>query len=187
MVNFAGRRLSIVTAVMAAATLPGCERPVSHPAAEAGRRTPVALGELSAEGLGRVLRDGSARATVVNVWATWCLPCREEFPDLLRFGRDYRARGVRLLLISADFAGRRRQAEEFLAGHGVDFTSYLKVGPDMEFIDALSKDWSGSLPATFVFDGNGVLRASFEGKIDYETVVAGVEPLLRSGDAREGG
>jgi thiol-disulfide isomerase/thioredoxin len=106
-------------------------------------------------------------AVVVNVWATWCLPCREEFPDLMRLHRQYRDRGVELVLVSADFADRLPEARRFLKAQGVDFPSFLKVGDDMEFIDGLSPKWSGALPATFVYERGGKLKFFHEGKVTY--------------------
>ncbi len=136
------------------------------------------LENLSVASLTEELRARRAPATVVNVWATWCLPCREEFPDLLRVAREYRARGVRLVLISADFPDRRAEVVRFLAGQGVDFPSYLKDGPDMEFIDALSPQWSGALPATFIFGDGGELRWFVEGQVHYETLRDALSRIL---------
>ena len=119
--------------------------------------------------LGAVRAPG-AEVVVVNVWATWCAPCREEFPDLVRLGRTYQDRGVRLVLVSADFDDQVPAARSFLAKHGVDFVSYLKTGDDMAFIDALSPQWTGALPATVVYDGRGNRRWFHEGKADYATL-----------------
>ena len=124
-----------------------------------------------------------AGAVVVNVWATWCLPCRKEFPDLLRAAGDYRASGVRLVLVSADFDDNTQAAREFLARHGVDFPSYLKTGTDMEFIDSLSPRWSGALPATFVFDRAGTLRDFWEGEASYDTFAARIRAVVEAGPA----
>lgn len=164
--------------------LPACGGAFEPPADAAREGGAAALVTLTADGVRRALVEGDG-VTVVNVWATWCMPCREEFPDLLRLERDYRDRGVRLMLVSADFADRRAEVVGFLAAQGVAFTSYLKDGPDMEFIDALSKDWSGSLPGTFIFDGDGVLRRSFEGKTDFATLSGAVEEILAR-DPKEG-
>ncbi len=123
------------------------------------------------------VRAPGANVVVVNVWATWCIPCREEFPDLLRLRRSYRDRGLRLVLVSGDFPSERDAALGFLAEQGVDFPTYLKEGGDMEFIDTLDKRWSGALPATFVYDSSGTLRHFREGKTsyaDFETMVQGV-------------
>ncbi len=133
---------------------------------------------LSADALRGLLRDGSAPATVVNVWATWCLPCREEFPDLVQLEREFRPSGVRVVLVSADFPDRRGEVEAFLAEQGVGFRTFLKQGPDMEFIDTLSAQWSGALPGTFVFDARGALQWSVEGKTDLPTLRRVVETVL---------
>ena len=119
----------------------------------------------AAEILAEVRRPG-ARATVINVWASWCVPCREEFPDLMRLERAYRDRGLRLLLVSADFDSA--DARKFLVQQGVGFSSFFKTGDDMSFIDALHSKWSGSLPATFVYDSTGRLVSFWEGRADYQ-------------------
>jgi thiol-disulfide isomerase/thioredoxin len=113
---------------------------------------------------------------LLNVWATWCAPCREEFPDLLRVGREYRARGLRLVLVSADFASE--EVGRFLAGQGVDFVTYLKQGDDMRFIDGLDPRWSGALPATIVYDGAGRPLWFRQGRSTYDTLKTRIEEAL---------
>jgi thiol-disulfide isomerase/thioredoxin len=101
------------------------------------------------------IRKPGARAVLVNVWATWCEPCREEMPDIVRAYRANKAEGLRLVLVSSDDQDNRAEAEKFLASQGVDVDSFLKVGDDMAFIDGLEPRWSGALPASFIFDGRG--------------------------------
>jgi thiol-disulfide isomerase/thioredoxin len=125
-----------------------------------------------------------AKAVLVNIWATWCGPCRDEFPDVLRIRRDLGAQGVRVILVSADFDDSRDEAVKFLAGMGVDFPTFIKVGKDEEFIDGLAKEWTGTLPATLVYDGQGTLRDLREGKQTYDTFRGMVEKVLRDGSAR---
>ena len=180
------RPLSALAAVLVAVVALGC-REASHAAAPATSApvtaSPASLPELrtvTAAELRAVIAAPGASAVLVNVWATLCLPCRKEFPDLLRAAADYRARGVRLVLVSADFDDNAAAAREFLARHGVDFTSYLKTGSDMEFIDALSPKWSGALPATFVFDGTGTLRDYWEGEVGYEFFAARVRAVIEA-------
>jgi len=121
---------------------------------------------VTVEELIREIRKPGNGPVLVNVWATWCPPCREEFPDLLRLKRAYEERGLRLLLVSADFDDRG--AQRFLADHGVDFVTYLKTGDDMVFINALDARWSGALPATFVHDAQGAPRFFRQGRMTYE-------------------
>lgn len=135
--------------------------------------------------LAEVRRPG-ASAVIVNVWATWCLPCREEFPDLVRVGRDYAARGVRLVFVSTDFGSDREQAGKFLAQHGVPGPSFIKKeGSDMDFIDGIDPRWSGAIPATFVYDGSGRARWFHEGRTDYAALKSKIDEVLATPSAPE--
>jgi thiol-disulfide isomerase/thioredoxin len=120
-----------------------------------------------------------AAAVLVNVWASWCEPCREEMPDLIRFYRDHRAQGLRLVLISADDDDQRGEVERILGALGFDGPAFIKHGNDMTFIDALDPRWKGALPATFLFDGRGTRSRSWLGAVTYDDLRARVSGLLR--------
>jgi thiol-disulfide isomerase/thioredoxin len=126
-----------------------------------------------------------ASAVLINVWATWCDPCREEMPDILRFYRESRGRGLRLVLVSADVAEDRGKAAAFLRGLGVDFVTFLKEGDDMAFIDGLDTAWSGALPASFLFDGAGVRRHTWSGKVTRAELRAQLDRLIGTPDSIE--
>lgn len=138
---------------------------------------PVLIAATAAEVLAAVRAPGAA-VTLVNVWATWCVPCREEFPDLLRLRQAYAGRGLRVLFVSGDFDGERAQVDTFLREQGIEFATYLKAGSDMEFIDAFDPQWTGALPATFIYDRHGTLRHSLLGKSSYATFEAKVKSAL---------
>ncbi len=112
------------------------------------------------------IRKPGAKAVLVNVWATWCEPCRDEMPSLLRFFREHRAEGLRLVLLSVDDEANRDRVVAFLASQGVDFTTWIKHGDDKAFIHALDPEWSGSLPASFLFDGHGKARQRHYGSVN---------------------
>ena len=139
--------------------------------------SPVTAGELH-----DVVRDSEARVVLVNVWATWCQPCLEEFPDLLRIEREYRGRGVKLILVSGDFDTEVPNVVKFLSRQGVDFPTYIKAGSDMEFINTMNSEWSGALPATFVYDGGGHLARFWEGKASYAVLEQAVLEVLQKRD-----
>ncbi len=121
------------------------------------------LREIDAVELLELVRRAEASVVLVNVWATWCLPCHEELPALVRLREEWREGGFELILVSADFPSDVDDVREFLGRHGVDFRTYLKVGDDMVFVETLEPDWSGRLPASFVFDARGRLRDFWEG------------------------
>lgn len=124
------------------------------------------------------VRASKAKVSIVNLWATWCGPCRKEFPDLMRFYRAYKDRGVALFLVSSDFASESDMTKTFLAEQGVDFTSWLKNEKDEEFINGFDPEWGGGLPATFLYDGSGQRRHSFLGTVTYESLEKEVTALL---------
>jgi thiol-disulfide isomerase/thioredoxin len=125
------------------------------------------------------IKAPGASAVLVNVWATWCEPCREEMPDLIRFYRDHRPQGLRLVLISADDDDQRAEVGRLLGALGFDGPAFIKRGNDMTFIDALDPHWKGALPATFLFDGRGTRSRSWLGAVTYDDLRARVSGLLR--------
>lgn len=128
--------------------------------------------------LAQKVKKLGAPLVLVNVWATWCAPCVEEFPMLVQVGRRYQKRGLKLVFISSDFPEAKDQALAFLKKQGAPFPSYLKTGSDQAFIDSFDKDWSGALPASFIFDADGELRYFWQGKVSEKVITAAVEELL---------
>lgn len=117
---------------------------------------------------------------VLNFWATWCIPCREEFPDLLRLRRTYREKGLELLFVSIDNSKKSLpQVGTFLRQEKVDFPTYIKhTTNDEAFINSINKDWSGALPATFIYDREGRLIHSRIDAQSFEQLSRLVVPLL---------
>lgn len=134
--------------------------------------------QASHEKLAEVIRSSPAELSVVNFWATWCVPCRQEFPDLIRIGKDYADRGVQVIFVSADFEEDLPVARDFLKEQKVTDKTYIKTGNDQAFINAFSENWSGALPATFIYEKGGKLREFWEGKSTYEELAARIEQLL---------
>lgn len=124
--------------------------------------------------------DEAGDVTVLNFWATWCIPCRREFPHFVRFGRDMEDRGVRVLFISMDFASSFPSVRRFLKKQGVPWVSYVTKGKMKDFVKSMGADWSGALPATFVYDGDGKLRDFTEGRLSHEDLQRRVLKILEA-------
>jgi len=148
-------------------------------AAEPGPPVRVAVAVAEPPAIMAAVKAPGAQAVLVNVWATWCEPCREEMPDLVRFYRDNRAKGVRLVLISADDDDQRDEVARVLGALGFDGPAFIKRGNDMTFIDALDPGWKGALPATFLFDGHGGKKRSWLGSVTYDDLRTRVSGLLK--------
>jgi len=157
------------------------EPPAAAKSAEVKALDPARLTfvAVAPDSLGKVIAaNAGAKGTLVNVWASWCQPCRYEFPEIVRLARAYEAQGLHVVFVSADFAEDLPSARAFLAEQGVDWPTYYKIGDDQAFINALDPKWTGALPGSFVFDAQGVLRDSWEGKATYAAFEKRVRPVL---------
>lgn len=105
---------------------------------------------------GLMKRDGS-RPLLVNFWATWCIPCREEFPDFVKIDSEYRPKGLDFIAISLDdLVDLKTEVPKFLKEMKATMPVYLLNVPDPEpAIAAVDRDWNGTLPATFLYDQQG--------------------------------
>lgn len=119
------------------------------------------------------------KAVLVNVWATWCAPCIEEFPYIVDLKQKYEDK-LHVIFISADFPSQREKALEFLKEQSVDWTTYFKTGKDQPFIEAISNDWSGALPFTKILDKEGNLVTSWEQGAEYEKFERHIEKAINN-------
>jgi len=145
---------------------------------DASERAGTPLIEVTGPELVERIRARGARFVVVNVWATWCGPCREEFPYIQRVTRSFADRGVDLVFVSTDFEAERPAAVEFLEGQGADLPSLVKTGPDEAFIEALSPAWTGALPFTVIFDAEASPVKAWQGRVEEEDLRDTLQELV---------
>lgn len=127
----------------------------------------------------RMLASHKGQVILVDFWATWCAPCLEELPQLVRLEAKYRAHGLRLIPISCDEPEDESKALSFLRKAGVSFPGYRKqVADDEKFILSVDPKWSGALPALFLYDRTGRLVRSFVGEADLSAVEKAIHKLL---------
>jgi thiol-disulfide isomerase/thioredoxin len=128
---------------------------------------------------GKLLEQHKGQVVLVNFWATWCAPCRKEMPLLVEMEKKLRAKGLRMVTVSADEVEDKAQALEFLTEHSVAAPVYLKnVEDDDAFIESISPDWSGALPALFLYGRDGKLAKSWVGETEMAELEAAIRELL---------
>lgn len=128
-------------------------------------------GELDAAGLMSLVaaRAAEGKVVLVNFWATWCEPCREEFPDLVRLEKELGPRGLAIVGMSTDFSSQTAAVESFLASTSPNFPNYRrKSGSDEQtFIDAVDRGWGGELPFSVLYGRSGAKAKVLSGKHTY--------------------
>jgi peroxiredoxin len=170
------RRLLLVLLMTAPS---GCGQEVDRFRAPAvGDPAPAAYGAPTLAG--DTVRLAQLRGTPVmlNVWATWCAPCREEMPGLQALHERYGARGLRVVAVSVDARGSESTIETFIREYGITFTILHDVAEDV------SRQFRTlGVPETFLIDSDGVIAHRWIGKFDpiAADVTARVEALLDAG------
>lgn len=127
----------------------------------------------------QLLASHKGSVLLVNFWATWCAPCREEMPLLVELERKHRSKGLRMVTVSCDEPEDQRKAAQFLAQHQVPQPAYLKrAAEDEKFINFVDGKWSGALPALFLYDRSGRMARSFIGETDVAVLDQAIRKLL---------
>jgi thiol-disulfide isomerase/thioredoxin len=127
----------------------------------------------------KLIAQHRGKVVLVDFWATWCVPCRKEMPELVRLESRLRSKGLELITISADEPEKQSEAEAFLAQHNVPAPAYIRrANDDDKFINSIDTKWSGALPAIFVYDKSGRKVKMFVGETSINDVEAAVNKLL---------
>jgi len=141
--------------------------------------------EVDAEGLKKLLRRsggdaGDARPLLVNFWATWCEPCRKEFPDLVKIDAEFRPRGLEFVVVSVDDVSEiKAGVPAFLRLMRASMPAYLLNAADTDAaVTAVDPAWGGELPATFLFDRDGKVAFRHTGLVKPAELREALEKLL---------
>ena len=143
---------------------------------------PSDIREINLDGLKKIIqRDPKdTRPMLVNFWATWCDPCREEFPDLVKLDGDYRGKGLNFVSISLDDVSDIKSIvpkflNEMKATMPVVLLNVNDPEPAIKVVDAT---WDGQLPATFLYDKDGKVIFKHFGRIQPADLRAAIDKEL---------
>jgi len=115
------------------------------------------------DGKSVTLADFKGKVVVVNLWATWCAPCKVEMPTLSRLAATYQAQPVEVMAISIDKEDKLAEAKAFI-GANRPLKFYSDVGMALPF--AFDPRAEG-FPTTIIYDKRGVERARLAGDADW--------------------
>lgn len=116
---------------------------------------------------------------LINFWATWCVPCVEEFPDLVKIDKEYKGK-IDFITVTLDFEEELDAAvPKFLAEMKAEMPTFLLVTPDeTAAIKSVSKDWQGGLPFTVLYKPNGEMVYSHQGVVKHAVLTGEIDKLL---------
>ncbi len=115
-------------------------------------------------------RNGRDTVYVVNFWATWCAPCVKELVHFEKLQQQYRKEPLKVLLVSTDFKSKLESSvRPFVKRHNLRNEVFLlNERNQATYIDRISRDWSGALPATLVVQPAKHIRKLYEREFSYE-------------------
>lgn len=129
---------------------------------------------LNLQGKPQALNSYQGKVLVVNFWATWCPPCRDEMPELSEFLQDYAEKNVVVLGIAVD---ELDLVNTFLHSSPVSYPILIadENSPDL---NRLLGNGQGILPYTVIINTDGMVTKTFFGRINKTLLEAAVQPLL---------
>jgi thiol-disulfide isomerase/thioredoxin len=148
----AGTKAAHKPAGTKAAHKPAGTKAAHKPATKQAAKSAAGPTAINADELQALLKRDDSRPLLVNYWATWCDPCRDEFPDLVKIDAQYRAKGLDFIAISLDdLVDLKTEVPKFLRLMKAKMPVYLLNMADPEpAINMIDRNWGGALPATFL-------------------------------------
>ncbi|MCC7333655.1 MAG: redoxin domain-containing protein [Pirellulaceae bacterium] len=125
------------------------------------------LAAISPTDLHQQLTKPSDKYRLVNVWATWCIPCVEEMDDLVTIHRMYRGREFELITISADDPASKDKAQKVLKNKHCSARNFMvEIKNQDELFDAVDPEWQGAVPYTMLISPAGEVVHRVHGEFD---------------------
>lgn len=119
---------------------------------------------VSPDGKKLMLKDYRGEVVVINIWATWCVPCREELPLFETMYKRVAGKNVVFLAIAIDIKATQDEINTFARKQAVTFPVYLaRIG------NVTSRYWTWGVPATYFVDKKGAIVARSVGPRDWSS------------------
>ena len=136
---------------------------------------------IDADGYQKILQKYHGKPLIITFWATWCEPCRAEFPMLNELITEYQPKGLKVVGINLDDDGDLILTRRFIARYKPSFPSYRKrAGGEQAFAETVLPGWKGQIPASFFYAPDGRQIGHLLGESDRATYEAAIRQLLAS-------
>ncbi|MCE2899624.1 MAG: TlpA disulfide reductase family protein [Gemmatimonas sp.] len=112
----------------------------------------------------KTLTDYRGDVVVLNIWATWCIPCRTEMPSMEALYKQLGPKGLRIVAVSVDNAGEEQKIRDFVKEYDLTFEVLHDAAGTIQGLYRTT-----GVPETFVFDRQGVIRKKWIGADDWNS------------------
>ena len=127
----------------------------------------VEVSEIDIAGIKDLVKNKSEKLRLINYWATWCIPCVAEFPELIEINRNFRKRAFEMVTVSLDPPDKDEQVLKFLTkAYASTKNFHFKSDDKYALIETVDKEWPGSLPYTIIVKPGGEILYKKSGRID---------------------
>ncbi len=135
---------------------------------------------LDAAGLESIIIKEQNNIVLINFWATWCRPCLEEIPILMKLEKELKESGFRLVSVSLD----EPESADILVNPFIQkwfpgFSSYLSFERDMDsMVSVVDAAWNEILPTSYLLNKNGTMVHRIQGSYSSEEFSKMILPLI---------
>ena len=152
----------------------------------AAKAPKIVVAPIDTDALKTLLTQQRQRPLLVNFWATFCDPCRDEFPDLVKIDKEYRPQSLEFVTVSLDdMSDINTTVPEFLGSMKATMPAYLLNVSDPEpAINLVDMAWRGDLPATYLYNEKGEVVYKHIGRVKPEELRSAIEKLVKKGDGQ---
>jgi thiol-disulfide isomerase/thioredoxin len=139
---------------------------------------------IDAQGYQKLVEQYRGKAVLFTFWATWCEPCRDEFPMVNELAKQYAPQGLHVVGINLDQDGDLILMRRFITRYKPVFPNYRKkAGDEDAFVQAVLPGWNGAIPASVFYAKDGRQIGHLLGAGDRATYEAAIRSLLASNDS----
>ncbi|MFH1741852.1 MAG: redoxin domain-containing protein, partial [bacterium] len=127
----------------------------------------VSVNRISPEELKTLLKNETDDLLLVNIWASWCVPCEMEFPNLVTIYRMYRGRDFKMVTVSVDDPSEEEKVLEFLKKQQASCRNTLVDTDDRNaLVEATNREWMGAIPFTMLILPGGEIAHRHLGEVE---------------------
>jgi thiol-disulfide isomerase/thioredoxin len=158
------------------------QSPSAKAAPNGGKTTAANLPLIDLGGYNQVLAKYKGKPLLVTFWATWCEPCRDEYPMIVDLEKKYAPQGLAVFGVDMDDDAEMNLVRRFIARNQPRFPNYRqKPGIDLDaFYRGVNPAWTGSMPETVFYSRDGRIAGHFIGEQSRAAFEQAIQMILAS-------